>query len=76
MSTDIVRFQNNGHHMHKFSGLALGVYLAITVPIMLFTFWAAFSYRRREAKLTAQKRAETYKTDAEQGLLIGSEITD
>jgi hypothetical protein len=52
MSTDILTFQSNGELMHKFSWLALVVYLAITVPIMLVTFYAAFRYFDREKKKT------------------------
>lgn len=56
MSTDIVRFQDDGKSMRKFSGLALGVYLAITIPIMLITFWAAFHFWDQAASRTEQQR--------------------
>jgi len=58
MSTDIVRFQNNGDLMHKFSWPALVVYLSITIPIMAGTFWAAFMYFGKEKKRTDKERAE------------------
>jgi hypothetical protein len=70
MSTDIVKFQNNGDLIHQFSWMAFVVYLAVTLPIMLITFLAASWYRRRVTRLTAQKRAEANKAETEQRLLV------
>jgi hypothetical protein len=47
------------------------LYLAVTIPIMLATFWAASWYRQRVTRLTAQERAEANKAETEQRLLPG-----
>jgi hypothetical protein len=70
MSTDIVKFQNDNNLIHRFSWLALAVYLGITVPIMGITIWISFRYRRRAQLRLARKRAEAEKVDLELGLLI------
>lgn len=56
MSTDIVKFQNNGDLIHVFSGPAFGLYIGITVPIMLVTFLVAYRVKKREQKRTALQR--------------------
>ena len=48
MSTDIVKWQNDNDLISRFSWQALVMYLGITLPIMAFTLWVAFWYRRRE----------------------------
>jgi hypothetical protein len=47
MSTDIIRFQDDGKMLRKFSSQALGAYLGTTIPIMAITFWCAFYFWRR-----------------------------
>lgn len=70
MSTDIMKFQNDNDVISRFSWQALLMYFGITIPIMAFTVWAAFRYRRREQDKLKQKRAEAEKADLELGLSI------
>ena len=47
------------------------MYLAITVPIMLFTIWTAFWYRRRETKrIEAERQAYEPVSEKNAGALI------
>lgn len=68
MSTDIMKFQNDNDTITRFSWKALLMYVSITIPIMVFTVWMAFRYRRREQDKLRQKRAESEKLDLELGI--------
>jgi hypothetical protein len=69
MSTDIIRFQDNGNLMKSFSWVAFLVYLLITAPIMIATFVAASWYHKRITKKTEADRAGNEKTGTG-GLLL------
>jgi hypothetical protein len=57
LSTDIVKFQDNGVLMKKLSWPALGVYLGLTIPIMLITFLLAHRYMKKARRITETEHA-------------------
>ena len=73
MSTDIVKWQNDNDLISRFSWQALVMYLGITLPIMAFTLWVAFWYRRREQNRLKVQRGENEDDylDLEASILIG-----